>query len=459
MSTKDARQEYDESHPEWKIELIDGRLVIGNSLRGSRYILWELLHHYGPDAAFPMASEDLWWQALAKAFRHLGAPRPGPPAEDWCRWAEDASYQPVIEPAGPFQGSGHWATRDCLKSGFYYALGRSGLGESFGPDCVVLLGENAFTPDVFVIGREQKHRSFRYHFDGPPKLIVEVLMPGHETQDTEVKRRYYEEAGVPEYWTIDPAKKELVFLRLGTDGYRPATADGDGRYRPAPLPGLTLVIDERLWRRHDFEKPPFEYERVELPEETEYSWDEGPGFGDKEIELRIDLDPLPLRFDEFLCWCPRAKFESDGHGAPFIGRSRWGTRGVLAMLLTTFGLTEAVTVLPPQVWVKGLVRYYDEDYAARERTAWWELARRAAALVREQFRTERLAVIGDLVRSARLSAWCDLDILSWGLEEEGYQVRSVVEKALGHKPRIYVLKAEEMEAEELEKSEAEAVDL
>ncbi len=115
MSTEDTLQQYEENHPEWKIELVNGQLVIGNSRRGSRYILHELLHHYGPSAALPMASESLWWQALAVAFRPLGAPPPGALMEDWCHWAEDAAHEPVVEPAGPIDTDEHWATRGCLR--------------------------------------------------------------------------------------------------------------------------------------------------------------------------------------------------------------------------------------------------------------------------------------------------------------------------------------------------------
>ncbi len=454
MSTEDPLQQYEENHPEWKIELVNGQLVIGNSRRGSRYILHELLYHYGPTAALPMASESLWWQALAEAFRPLGAPPPGALMEDWCHWASDAAHEPVVEPAGPFNTGDHRATRDCLNSGLYYALAFSGLGVSFGSDCVVLLGENAFTPDVFVVGCDEKHRSLRSHFDGPPKLVVEVLLPGHERQDTEVKRRYYEEAGVPEYWMVDPKKQELVFLRHGPDGYRRARPDSDGRYRPATLPGLALVIDDRLWHSHNLDRQPFEIEHVVLPEATEFSWDQGPGVGDKEVAPRLDLKPVPLRFDEFICWCPRAKFEYiDG---PVIG-GRWGTRGVLAMLLATFGLTEAVTMLPPRVWVESLERYFDEDSAAQEKAAWWDLARRAASLLRDKYPTERLAVVGDLVKPERLSAWSDLEILCWGLAEAGYSVTSEVEEALGHP--VYLPRAEELRAERLAELEVDAVDL
>jgi hypothetical protein len=47
-----------DDHPERKIELIDGRLVIGNSLRGSSFVLWDLLASFSPDAVGVFSGND-----------------------------------------------------------------------------------------------------------------------------------------------------------------------------------------------------------------------------------------------------------------------------------------------------------------------------------------------------------------------------------------------------------------
>ncbi len=54
--------------PESKLELIGGKLVAGNSLVGSRCLLWTILQSCGPRAALPFAPAALWHQALTKAF-------------------------------------------------------------------------------------------------------------------------------------------------------------------------------------------------------------------------------------------------------------------------------------------------------------------------------------------------------------------------------------------------------
>jgi hypothetical protein len=56
------------SLPESKLELIAGKLIAGNSLACSHYLLWAILQSCGPQAALPFAPEALWRQALAEAF-------------------------------------------------------------------------------------------------------------------------------------------------------------------------------------------------------------------------------------------------------------------------------------------------------------------------------------------------------------------------------------------------------
>ena len=50
----------------------------------------------------------------------------------------------------------------------------------------------------------------------------------------------------------------------------------------------------------------------------------------------------------------------------------------------------------------------------RERQA-WELARRGAALLREQFGATRVMVFGSLVHERCFTPWSDVDIAAWGI--------------------------------------------
>jgi predicted nucleotidyltransferase len=55
--------------------------------------------------------------------------------------------------------------------------------------------------------------------------------------------------------------------------------------------------------------------------------------------------------------------------------------------------------------------------AHREKRA-WELAHRAAALLREQFGATRIVVFGSLVHEGAFTLWSDLDIAAWGIRPE-----------------------------------------
>lgn len=55
--------------------------------------------------------------------------------------------------------------------------------------------------------------------------------------------------------------------------------------------------------------------------------------------------------------------------------------------------------------------------AAREQRA-WELARRAAAALRQQFAVDRVVVFGSLVHPGCFSLWSDVDIAAWGLHPD-----------------------------------------
>ena len=53
----------------------------------------------------------------------------------------------------------------------------------------------------------------------------------------------------------------------------------------------------------------------------------------------------------------------------------------------------------------------------REKRA-WELARLAAALLKEQFKATKVMVFGSLVRNYCFTLWSDVDIAAWGISPD-----------------------------------------
>lgn len=81
----------------------------------------------------------------------------------------------------------------------------------------------------------------------PPTLVIESISAGHEAHDRETKRRWYAEAGIPNYWLLDAMERSLECLILGGADYR---TDQSGRnsdeLRPAMFPGLIIRLDQ-IW--------------------------------------------------------------------------------------------------------------------------------------------------------------------------------------------------------------------
>ena len=63
-------------------------------------------------------------------------------------------------------------------------------------------------PDVLIVCDRSKYRNGRVF--GAPDLVVEVLSPSSRKKDMHIKLSKYYNAGVREYWIVDPEKKMLV---------------------------------------------------------------------------------------------------------------------------------------------------------------------------------------------------------------------------------------------------------
>ncbi len=72
---------------------------------------------------------------------------------------------------------------------------------SWGPDVLV-------QPDLFVAPVEQV-RTLEWSAIRDLLLVVEVLSPSNPSQDRFVKRRRYQEAGVPLYWIVDGDQRQV----------------------------------------------------------------------------------------------------------------------------------------------------------------------------------------------------------------------------------------------------------
>lgn len=99
---------------------------------------------------------------------------------------------------------------------------------------------NMVEPDLLVVCGRDKLRRFGIY--GAPDFVLEVLSKSTRKKDMSVKLTKYMEAGVREYWIIDPDKKMLIVHRFEEEDYLPLVHDLSGNM-PVAISGGELIID------------------------------------------------------------------------------------------------------------------------------------------------------------------------------------------------------------------------
>ena len=80
---------------------------------------------------------------------------------------------------------------------------------------------------------------------GAPDLIVEILSPGNNKKEVQLKYEVYETSGVKEYWLVHPDERTLLIYTLESGKYQPSRLFTYGdRVRSQTLPGFELDLDE-----------------------------------------------------------------------------------------------------------------------------------------------------------------------------------------------------------------------
>jgi hypothetical protein len=446
--------------PEPKLELLDGALSVGNGA-GNLQLLRHVLEGWGAEAALPMPPAGLWWEALHQGFQHFEPPSPHQPGPTWKAWAAQLSYGPELVPAGPMLDGEHRVVRESLMMGLFGLAREEDFAHVSGRDVIMRLGEDAFTPDVFAVGPERSRLLNSHYLDGPADLVIEVLLRGHERYDREVKRQRYGSGGVTDYWLVDPARQSCEYLRWTGRDYHALPLASDGTIRPAAFPGLVFQ-PSKLWEHTDtwhHGPNPFSLD-APVPAVAAGFAKGGVGWGDLPFDPQPGLTRRPLSFQEYAAWAPEAKFELVD-GKPWIGGSR-GSRNVLGLLLRTEGLARAVTVLHPRQWVAALLQADEDRHAdASRREHWWQVARQAARLLREQCGFGRLVVIGDLVRPEPLNVWSMITLVAHDLprRHDLWQASGLLYERFRDEPDINLIRYEHATRSEQKAVADEGMDL
>lgn len=86
------------------------------------------------------------------------------------------------------------------------------------PHPVRLSGEQFFEPDILLLLPNHLDRAYD-QFTDTPDLVVEIVSAGNRKHDLVTKRAVYAEAGIVEYWIVDPQAKSITVLMLSSSQY------------------------------------------------------------------------------------------------------------------------------------------------------------------------------------------------------------------------------------------------
>lgn len=88
----------------------------------------------------------------------------------------------------------------------------------FAPYRVQLWPDKFREPDIVFLTVEHADH-FRDEYALGADLVMEVVSPDDRRRDLETKRREYAQAGIPEYWIVDPETRRITVLTLAGETY------------------------------------------------------------------------------------------------------------------------------------------------------------------------------------------------------------------------------------------------
>jgi Uma2 family endonuclease len=103
-------------------------------------------------------------------------------------------------------------------------------------------------PDVLYLSAERVANATANYPEGAD-LVIEVVSESRADRERDlVQKRYdYAQAGIPEYWIVDPQERVILVLRLEGDAYVEHSRFGAGQTATsALLPGFSVPVDE-VW--------------------------------------------------------------------------------------------------------------------------------------------------------------------------------------------------------------------
>ncbi len=124
-----------------------------------------------------------------------------------------------IPHAVPIPDTKHQRVATKLSAILYENLERKNQGIVLGTPCNVMLSSwDVVQPDIFFVRKNREGIVGDQIVLGPPDLAVEILSEDTQERDLKEKRKIYADAGIREYWIVDPEAETIeqqVWSELG----------------------------------------------------------------------------------------------------------------------------------------------------------------------------------------------------------------------------------------------------
>jgi Uma2 family endonuclease len=125
---------------------------------------------------------------------------------------------------------------------------------SFAPTWVRLWPGKIREPDLIYLRSDHRSRMHR-HVDGAD-FVAEVVSSNNSRHDRDTKRIEYAQAGIPEYWLIDPLERQIIVYVLDGKDYRQAGIHLAGTTAMSvSLSGWAVAVDDVLKVYDQFDRP------------------------------------------------------------------------------------------------------------------------------------------------------------------------------------------------------------
>lgn len=119
------------------------------------------------------------------------------------------------------------------------------LGEVFVSPVDVYLSEtDTPVPDVAFVAKERLDIVGEQTIEGGPDLVIEVLSPSTAYYDLRKKKRLYAEAGVREYWIVDPVEESIEVYQNADRAFDLHQRAEDGQIASKVLDGCSVALDD-----------------------------------------------------------------------------------------------------------------------------------------------------------------------------------------------------------------------